>query len=93
MTKTYNEDIYYDMLDDNTDFTINLCEDETDDLCEDEYEDVDDDDDVDMWIEEDDDCSGPNYTYQQTKNILNNLNITHIEKYLRDKKLENINKK
>lgn len=32
-------------------------------------------------------------TYQNSKNILNDINLSHIEKYLREKKLENINKK
>ena len=38
--------------------------------------------------------SGDNqeYSYNKTKKVLKDLSISHIEKYLREKKLENINK-
>lgn len=34
-----------------------------------------------------------NCTYDKTKTILDDLNLSHIEKYLREKKLNNINNK
>lgn len=33
------------------------------------------------------------YTYEKTKTILDELDLSHIEKYLREKKLNNINNK
>lgn len=46
-----------------------------------------DEDEIDLF---DDDIT---YTYQDSKRILDGMEISHIEKYLRDKKLQNINKK
>lgn len=82
---------------DNKKIEDNLCDSWIDEeFPDDSY----DGEDYEIWSDDilpDDDYFKPvdpkKYTYEKTKSILRDLNMKHIEKFLREKKLKNINKK
>jgi len=82
----YWDSIITSSFDDEEDSTS--CEDE--DVIGDEVDDNFDGDDFDLFGDDDTGYKNPNYS--STKRILDGLDIRYVEKYIRNKKLENLDR-
>lgn len=81
---------YYDLNEEDFKYIfINSDRREKESRSDEDWFDVYDDDEC---LSDPEDISPRNYTYEKSKSILEDFNITHLEKFLREKKLKNINK-